>query len=474
MALVIEVRLLQGRYEAAALRNDRFEWPPHPARVFCALVAASLAGPEREALRWLEAQDPPQVMAPALAGHSTATGFVVTNKTHTKNSGGSQHWPGRTAMSRTRVSALPEDDRFAVVWPQADPPAEVVQALGDLAWRVPYLGRSSSPAAVRVHTAPVTGRGWYTYVPARLDARGSVDLRVPYPGYLEALDGAFAEGRRSWEESRTRAYVREGRAEPGEAAATAAAGAFADMLVFSLPPRTVRPEGSELLRLTQTLRRSVLSRVGDAAADQITGHAGPGRRHVAYLALLDVGHPRARGHVLGLGLGLPDDLTEQAHAQVRQAVAEEDGLRLRMGRSGHVDVCYEPWPSHPLRLTPRFWSGPGSGAQEWVSATPVMLDRHPRRNSDLAAMVAASLVTAGYPEPSGVEVSTAPMAPGALHRPAPGTYPPERPRRKLVHARIRFAAPVRGPVVAGSLRYLGLGLFAPAGADSAAVLEEGR
>jgi hypothetical protein len=32
----------------------------------------------------------------------------------------------------------------------------------------------------------------------------------------------------------------------------------------------------------------------------------------------------------------------------------------------------------------------------------------------------------------------------------------------MVHARVRFHQPVIGPVLAGSMRYLGLGLFLPA------------
>jgi CRISPR-associated protein Csb2 len=65
MTLVIEVELLTGRYAATA-HNDRnqAEWPPHPARLFSALVAALHDGEvvdpaEREALVWLENQDPP-------------------------------------------------------------------------------------------------------------------------------------------------------------------------------------------------------------------------------------------------------------------------------------------------------------------------------------------------------------------------------------------------------------------------------
>jgi len=70
----IEVELLTGRYAATA-HHDRHcaEWPPHPARLFSALVAAyhHLDPPdaaEREALLWLERQPPPSLDVAPEAG----------------------------------------------------------------------------------------------------------------------------------------------------------------------------------------------------------------------------------------------------------------------------------------------------------------------------------------------------------------------------------------------------------------------
>ena len=41
MAISISVRLRHGRYDAGGDRPSDAEWPPHPARVFCALAAAA-------------------------------------------------------------------------------------------------------------------------------------------------------------------------------------------------------------------------------------------------------------------------------------------------------------------------------------------------------------------------------------------------------------------------------------------------
>ncbi|WP_437600217.1 type I-U CRISPR-associated protein Csb2 [Sorangium sp. So ce590] len=85
--LAIEVALLTGRYVAtAADERGRAEWPPHPARLFSALVAAYFealdpAADERAALEWLERQGPPEITAPEAAAREVVTVFVPVNDT---------------------------------------------------------------------------------------------------------------------------------------------------------------------------------------------------------------------------------------------------------------------------------------------------------------------------------------------------------------------------------------------------------
>jgi CRISPR-associated protein Csb2 len=113
-------------------------------------------------------------------------------------------------------------------------------------------------------------------------------------------------------------------------------------------------------------------------------------------------------------------------------------------------------------LQPSRWAvSDRSGGQEWVTATPLMLDAHLHRGRDEASEVARSIVMAGYPEPVEVEVSGSPMVAGGVWQPRHGSLPPGRPRRRLVHARVRFGEAMTGPLLAGSMRYLGLGLFVP-------------
>lgn len=83
----IELTCLTGRYVATAY-NDRggAEWPPHPARLFSALVAThcgTLQPPadERRALEWLERQAPPAIAASEATAREVVTIFVPVNDT---------------------------------------------------------------------------------------------------------------------------------------------------------------------------------------------------------------------------------------------------------------------------------------------------------------------------------------------------------------------------------------------------------
>ena len=66
--LAIRIDLLAERYTATEFNDrNRAEWPPHPGRLFSALVAAWADEPapspdERRAIEWLEGLDPPAIV----------------------------------------------------------------------------------------------------------------------------------------------------------------------------------------------------------------------------------------------------------------------------------------------------------------------------------------------------------------------------------------------------------------------------
>jgi CRISPR-associated protein Csb2 len=469
MAFSISVRLRHGRYDAGGERSSTAEWPPHPARVFCALAASAESDADWAALRWLESQLPPQVRADSVDDIQTGrvTGYVVENTV--KRGGGNLTWPGRSNGVRSRSFTVPVTPSFVIIWPEANPPHLVLERLHRLADKVPYVGRSTSVAVVSISCDVAAAGDQLIYRPTHLGNAGDVwELRIPYPGYTDQLQAAYRDGRRSWEVAKTAPYTVSPVAVAGATGTRArpapVRGPFAGMMTWSIARPSVPFSGDQVVALACALRGAILSRLGDSIPAQVSGHDAPGRPHVGFLAIPDVGHQHADGHIMALALAIPRDLEQPHLAALLGAVITNplSELDLPNGRILCLKYGADRWGIQPSR-----WAADGrrdnaDGATDWATVTPLMLDGHLRRGRDSAGEVARSLELAGYPRPE-VEVSLAALVPGGINRPQRGSLPSGRPRRPLVHARVRFPVPVIGPVLAGSMRYLGLGLFLPVG-----------
>jgi CRISPR-associated protein Csb2 len=212
------------------------------------------------------------------------------------------------------------------------------------------------------------------------------------------------------------------------------------------------------------LRRAVLSRVPDPVPAQVSGHGANDRHHVGYLGLLDIGHDHSRGHLLGVGVTVPTNMIDSDRRVLLRALlgpgATAPLRQLHAGRNRVLSLYYAPKQTYGLR--PERWR---TSSRTWVSATPMMLDRYPRNPrglDEIGEVVAEDLVTAGYPAPAAVQPLPAAAVHGAVRRWRPGTLT-GRPLRPVLHCRVVFDQPVRGPVLVGALRYLGGGLFVPEG-----------
>jgi len=213
--IVLDVEFLTGRYVATSF-NDRDvpEWPPHPARLFSALVATAhehedLTSSARVALKWLEAQGAPEIEASEAERRAIVATYVPGN-----HSGVVRGWEAaeekldgaREALAEAEASGAPkalksaqgavtkaenkfneemakaiEDDgkgnpevagqmlperrgrqprtlptvtphtpRVRYSWPAAEPGIEVRANLAEVARRLVRLGHSSSLVACRV------------------------------------------------------------------------------------------------------------------------------------------------------------------------------------------------------------------------------------------------------------------------------------------------------------------------------------
>lgn len=83
--LALRVEYLTGRVVATRYNDrDAAEWPPHPARLFSALVACwaeqlPLDEPERQALTWLEGLSPPHIACSSCHERRVVTHYVPVN-----------------------------------------------------------------------------------------------------------------------------------------------------------------------------------------------------------------------------------------------------------------------------------------------------------------------------------------------------------------------------------------------------------
>jgi CRISPR-associated protein Csb2 len=292
------------------------------------------------------------------------------------------------------------------------------------------------------------------------DGSGPLDLRIPYAGYLDELTEQYSLDRPAWEVARTASYRRRDQLPVAADQEATRRSLYRDVIVMGLD--RFRPDGNLAPLFTQALRRAVMSATPDPLPAALHGHNAEGRPHVAFLALPDVGHAHAGGRLMGMAIAIPDLPEEERKAivgGVLGAAAHDDGGRsflLEVPRVGQVSLSYRPGLVGPWTLDPRRWR---RGSRCWASVTPVVLDRYPDR-AGIEDEIARSCLVAGLPEPNEVIASTGALLEGAV-RLRPKELPEHLRGRVFRHVRLSFRTAVEGPVLIGSGRYLGIGLFAP-------------
>lgn len=483
--LAIEVVFLTGRYVATAY-NTRAEgeWPPHPARLFSALVATHCAadpslGPdaagERAVLEWLEQQGAPQIRATEATARDVVTVFVPGNDPKT----GEAVLPeGRGRQPRTFPSVTPHEPAVTYIWPDAEPGGGQRVALDRVLARVVRLGHSSSLVAVRSVEIP----GEPTWIPS---SSGGTPLRVCETGQLAALERAFTIHREVEPRvmpARHQLYTR-----------PLAAGAAAPVAtVFGDDWLVLRRVGGPHVPMTASagiarqLRRALMS-FAHPIPEVLSGHTSDRRPseqpHMAVVPLPFVGHANASGLILGVALILPRAVGHEERKAVFTAVSkweatvrvedeETPALPLHLGDAGEWLLERVEWGAVASTLTAHAWCHP---CDVWSSVTPVALDQNPgdlrsRDSRKLLEAIAAAEATIlkaceriGLPQPLSVEIlPAAPWALAAKARHYPRfPEPQDRTQRVLTHARLTFDRPIAGPVILGAGRYVGLGLFRP-------------
>lgn len=434
--LAVQVRLLAGRYVATQFdERDRVEWPPHPARLFAAAVAAwadtdEPDPDERAALHWWESLDPPLIacsLPEDAATRSVVTHFVPVNdatvlsrdssatyhdltealeleaeslvgdgpdlrarrraqtmaaKAQTRavqfSSRGAAPATGlgvlpeyRVRQARTFPSVTPADEIVIFTWPDVAPDPARLEALDRVLGRIGRLGHSSSPVDVAVVADPTREP---SLVPAE---RGELSVRTPVMGQLDTLIASHADHQGVEPRTLPTGVAEYRRNEP---APVVRHSLFEDerWLLFDLHPRCalIRTES-----LTRALRASLMTHATEPVSSTISGHRPASTEpaldiHAAYLALPYVGSGYADGSIHALAVVLPRDVSSDDRAAVAQAAArwQQKGGRLWFDR----ERTFELRPLQPqdasVTARPSTWT---RAASRWSSVTPVALDRHP-------------------------------------------------------------------------------------------------
>jgi CRISPR-associated protein Csb2 len=440
--LAIEVELLTGRYVATRY-NDRSrpEWPPHPARLFSALVATHCAGAEgpvaeRQALLWLERQGSPRVRASPpeeVAEREAYTVFVPVNdpdvvgtfdadreeielvlaeaRTDRKAAAKAKALEkklgeniaraiapgklsaegGKTARSilpetrmrqpRTFPSVTPADPRVYFIWPDANVDESVRKALDGLLVGLVRLGHSSSLVRARLVDCPPEAN-W------RPDEGGEHRLRVVGEGQLAALDDAFERHRETQPRllpalfERYTTTDRPSRPEPpGTVFGT-------DWLVLRRSGGPYLPSTSAV-GVARSVRAALMKFAAQPPPELLTGHAedgGPAQQaHLAVIPLPFVGHAQADGSILGVALVLPRATTAEGRRALFRAVAAWEAEHRKEGEESPAIPVFlggagELYLSRLDERAEQRTLRPSTWcgpSRRWVSATPVGLDRHP-------------------------------------------------------------------------------------------------
>lgn len=464
--LVITVEFLHGTFRgdpngaANTGRLSRGEWPPSPARLFAALVAADGTGracrvTDGSELEWFEQLPPPLIYAEAAPPHQPLTPRFVARHGGAPARGSHQEYVGRgTAISRAGVRVAPSTPQVAYAWEES-PPDAILAALRLRAARVGYLGSSDSPARVRVGTeAPASGELTDAFSP---DPAGDTLINVPQPGDVGCWDRLYwhwTERGASASRSQYPALVHSARYRSPRSAKSEEPGEVVAWLRLASAI-----SGRRIGMLTALFKDAVLSqhqRIHGTPPAVLHGHGykGKGYEIARYLALPDVGYARSRGRIHGMALWLPpgsDPMVRQTARDAARSIRNLRGAGLSVELAPHDDEP-RPFAAHPDR-----WS---RSSYNWCTAVPAIHER--RRPLDLDE-VSRWCRHAGLPDPVAFRSARVPLVPGALDLAPIEVNRPDRPALPYSHVELRFERPISGPVVIGSGRQRGFGLCVPLG-----------
>lgn len=514
MAITIEVEPLMGWLTSRDFTNGRFgepEYPPHPDRLFSALVSAwAVAGgkvTEKNALKALEGHAP-TIIYPPLVSTSKTNLFVKVNNIkpqedkEDKKEGqlGQKYQPlalpeYRVGASKVAMRIHPREGTLLYVFSDVD--SEHAEALHGMARRIGYLGGTESLVRMVVHKGcpnipgstpedqdetrmkipeshliktPVTHTDHHL-------RRKTERLRVPQNGRLEILTNHHQSisvlppkkrGRKFTPvpQSATTLYITSS-SEP-EPMSTPMAGSW---LAFRRAPSPNGSQGRSLsssmsMIVSKQIRRTITKYLIEnkmPVPPALIGHDGDDRgpRHghnIAIQPLLDVGHAHASGRIVGFTIIMPDGLSIEdrhsiASALGNLALGDDGAITIPLQHRTDVEESLLSWKVTSVTTAlslPRVFTAERwtRASRDWATVTPIITDRMPKTRRHLSKEIVRSCLLAGLPQPECVILLEAPAITGAPHAGVFGGRNRRHDRKNIMNNRA-----LQRPIVHAMIRF---------------------
>lgn len=479
MILEIDVTFLDERFH-----GEPWEWPPAPARLFQALIAATHHGAHGlihedvrdTALRWLETLPSPSIAAcDAQYGCDHIYNFVPNND---------HEFAPRDNMRKKRTDkslaahVIPAGGAAAFRWSfepgvEAEKNADVIAAMASL---VTHLGRTTDSVFARGRVAAnVDDHGQRTLFLPTDSARGR--WRAPAQGFFALCQQRFPKSVSTappdFTNSRQIEYV-DGKDK---------SDASIPIAVFEM----LRADGDSWLAFDPRHLRQPAGMVRHAMirwADRKKGlkeYFGADRlaRFVRGHKAAESGEPSQGGHFAVVPLpSMNSEFT--ADGWIRRVAVLGHGVVDREERELFDELCRglhgaaledERHPDRPVgelrRLTGdaavRAFGPWKARSKRWRTVTPVILTGRCRRGRSTEDCLLRALAQQGF---SADQIESVATYAGPI---VPKTVPARSYHVQgylstsgRVHAEIIFRKPINGPLVIGRGRFAGFGLFVPA------------
>jgi CRISPR-associated protein Csb2 len=482
--LLIEVHLVQPLWHGAG------DWPPSPFRLFQALVAGAYGGrwagegddarkDRAAAFEWLERQNPPNIAFPPRNRVRRVTSFVPNNDLDSVG-GDPTRVPDIRAEKTLSPWRIENDGIFFYAW-TFDQGTELASLVCSLAQRLYCFGRGLDGAWARaeVHADVDVNR--------LLQGRGTVScpggqsqtgLRSPAPGSLDSLIRRHqaAAYRFRWDTVSRKFLFRQPPKPVYRTISYDAPGTrfYFDIREFTDLNRFYPIPQTKIVSLTEEARESAARRMVEAMPECqplverfLTGRSAASddlTRRVCIIPLPSIGHKQTSPSIRRIAVLIPPDCLIPI-PDLEWAFSGLPVFGFNKNTLTEAPAILVPITS-PEMIEHYGFDRP---ARRWRSVTPVALPEpvlFANRGSQRAESEARSAYNLAQacrhaaisPRPTGIRIQEEPfLLRGELAR----AYAPGRFEGRLRHVEIVFEQPVRGPLLIGDGRFVGLGLMQP-------------